>query len=285
MSSNITIPKEKRISALGIVIICLALIAVFFGGIAAKYVSSSDGQGIFAAREFWFTSNLLTEAGESYVLNSDAGSIDIVLGNNADALRYSDEVVRYEVSVKGGPAGDPAVIDPESSASGSLANTSVSNATITIKNLKPGETYEVTAVGYTAETKSSLLGFEKTLKATFAVSDNGAYLYKHVDSTDPNYVILTVWSKNVTGVLNATFNIAGLVPDSTDSALAEMTNYSNGAYAADSFEDARSFVSAYSSRTYRFFKSDAGAVTDNSFEVILTDSSSRSYVAESSTPR
>ena len=48
----------------------------------------------------------------------------------------------------------------------------------------------------------------------------------------------------------------GLIPDTTDPIMKDITNYIGGEYTAFEFTDSKSFASAYSSHAYRFFKTE-----------------------------
>lgn len=275
--------RKKAVSAHGVVIALLVLVALLLGGVAAKYALSKDGVSIFSAKEFYFTSNLLVKGGEDYVLNTDAQSITLTLGNNADRLRWSDDDVNYEVSVTASDGSSPSL----DAATGSLPGGQVSAGSVTLSGLKPGVTYTVTAQGYTGDKSEGvqLFGYKETIKATFEISDGAKNVYKHVDATDPNFVTLTVWTQNLAGEVAVAFP-DGLVPDDTDKALAGATvGYLDGLYQGGSFTDATSLANVYSSRSYRFFVLDATGVADSSFTVTLKDGNSATHVAGSGIPR
>ena len=48
----------------------------------------------------------------------------------------------------------------------------------------------------------------------------------------------------------------GLIPDTTDPIMKDITNYTDGEYTAFEFTDSKSFAAAYSSHAYRFFKTE-----------------------------
>lgn len=225
--------------------------ALLLGGVAAKYVRENGGRNIFAAKEFYFTSNLLTTDGAEYRLNSDATSVSFTLGNNADKLRFAEDDIAYEVRVNNG-----ATVDKTT---GMLANGKVSQDTITISGLEKGKVYEVKAIGRA--------GYQKTLKATFTIADNDENLYMHVDNSNRAYVLLTVWTNNLNGNVSITFP-DGLIPDNTDPIMRKVQEFENGSYTSGTFTDTTNFNNTYSSYTYRFFKTSNSY---GSFTVTLSD--------------
>ena len=48
----------------------------------------------------------------------------------------------------------------------------------------------------------------------------------------------------------------GLIPDTTDPIMKDITNYTDGEYTAFEFTDSASFTAVYSSHAYRFFKTE-----------------------------
>jgi hypothetical protein len=118
---------------------------------------------------------------------------------------------------------------------------------VVLGNLKDGYEYRVTVTANG--------GYVKTLSATFAVAPAKNGFFANVDKADSDYVILTVWTENVSGEVTVTVP-AGLIPDTTDAALAGIDNYENDTYNQFSFTDSTSFASVFSSRSYRFFKAN-----------------------------
>lgn len=242
---------SSRRGKTAVLILAAVLLLGLVGGVSARYVRTTEGEGLFAAKNFYFTSNLLAEEAPSYTLNSTAESVTFTLSNGIDKLRYSDDDVDYTVEVEkvgGTPEKQPVV----SSAAGSIENGAVNHVTITLSNLEKGARYTVTATGRA--------GYRQKLQAEFTVSDGSKNLYYHVDDTNSAYALMTVWSENVSGELSVSYDAQGLTPDSTDPILTSVHNYSDGVYNAFSFTDADSFTAAYSSREYRFFRS--GTVSD-----------------------
>ena len=245
-------------------VIVLALV----GGVAAKYMYTNSGDNILSAKNFYFDSNLLVKGGKEYTINSTATEIPIMLYNYQDSLKYADDDITYTISVEG----EGGSLDKTS---GTLAKGGVSSDTVILSGITSGKTYTVTATG--------TAGYTKTISATFKVSDADENVYKHLDTSNPAYVILTVWANNVSGDLSVQCTKAGLIPDNTDGVLQEIRNYSEGTYGTFGFSDNSSFSSAYSSCTYRFFKAGASSFTADDFTVTIADSSGN-YVADKATP-
>ena len=240
-------------------IVAAVLLVVTAGVVFARYVHDNEGGYLVSAKEFYFTSDLLKEETADYVLNSAVDEISFSLGNNEDKLRFSQVDIGYVVTVATQNGGAlPEILD--SRGEPKLWKGAVDQTTVTLKGLEQGETYTVTVTGEG--------GYEKTLSARFAVSDGDRDLNMHLaPSADDSFVLLTVWSNNVTGDLEVSFP-AGLIPDNTDPILEGVQNYSLSGYGADSFSDTENFDEAYSSRSYRFFV-DSGSFTANQFTVVL----------------
>lgn len=280
-------------------IIALLLVAFLcVGGISAKYIHQNSERNLFAAKEFYFTSDLLKEEGASYVLNSNTTSFTFTLRNNADELRFSEDDIAYTVTVTGKdlengdvtPLINRGTDTPTSNEMENvkLAGDTVSVDTITVSNLVSGKTYEVTATGNA--------GYKTTLTATFTISDEGENIYKYLDTSNEAYVVLTVWTENIIGTVNISFpEVPGLIPDNTDVILRGVQNYQaadatqnlSDGYLAITAEnpiaDAESFTEEYSSRTYRFFIDEASDFNVEKFNVVLIQGENQ-YIATSSTP-
>jgi hypothetical protein len=246
--------KHSHIRKRTIIITVLIVLLFTVGGVFAKYIYNSGGMGLLSAKEFYFTSNLLTENTAKYVLNSQTTEISFALGNNADKLRFSQDDIKYSITVgcKSGdsyPEENIIYADSEQVLSGG----SVDTTSITLKGLTMGETYTVTATGKA--------GYKQTLKAEFTVSDKEENVHMHLDTSNDAFVLLTVWTHNMTGPLTV-ITPAGLIPDNTDPILRKVYNYSGTEYGAVQFTDNTNFTEAYSSYTYRFFISE-----DKSYDI------------------
>ena len=246
--------KHSHIRKRTIIITVLVVLLFTVGGVFAKYIYNSGGMGLLSAKEFYFTSNLLTENTAKYVLNSQTTEISFALGNNADKLRFSQDDIKYSITV-GCKSGDsyPEENIKYADSEQVLSGGSVDTTSITLKGLTMGETYTVTATGKA--------GYKQTLKAEFTVSDKEENVHMHLDTSNDAFVLLTVWTHNMTGPVTV-ITPAGLIPDNTDPILRKVYNYSGTEYGAVQFTDNTNFTEAYSSYTYRFFISE-----DKSYDI------------------
>ncbi len=255
--------KSGWLNKYSIIIAIVAVAVVSVGGVMAKYVYETFGRNVVAAKEFYFSSNLLSVEGKEYVLNSNASEISFFIGNNADNLRYSESDIKFTVSVETDAAVQPIVDTP----AGVIPADGVNRAVITISNIVQGARYTVTAVGEA--------GYMQTLTASFSLAPDGENAYMTL-AEDPlgNYLLFTVWTEDMIGEVEIQFP-AGLIPDSTDPILNSVVNYVEnteglGFYAEGKFTDRDSFaLKDYSSRTYRFFVDDASSVTVYDFTAIF----------------
>ena len=269
--------RHSHIRKRTVILSVLLVLLLAVGGVFAKYVYDSGGMNLLSAKEFYFTSNLLTENTAKYVLNSTTTEISFTLGNNADKLRFSQDDIKYEITVecKSGESyseenikyGDDQLV---------LVGNGVDQTTVTLQNLKMGETYVVTATGRA--------GYKQVLKAEFFVSDKEENVYKHLDTSNNAYVLLTVWTENVTGTLNIDVTKNGLIPDNTDPALRNVFNYNDGEYGTMEITDSDNYKAAYSSYTYRFFVSGSSSFSAEDFNVFI-ENSGTTYLAKEEIPQ
>lgn len=204
----------------------VVLTACAVGGIYAKYVYDRDRFGLVATPNFYFQSDLLSADGAEYKLNSGTKAITFTLTNSADDLRFSDEEISYTVTSDGGSL---------SVGAGTLEKGEKRTVTVTLTGLEDGKTYTVTAVG--------TAGFEETLTATFTVQSDAHAVYMHTDTSNPAFVVLTVWTKDLAGTVTVTIP-EGLIPDNTDPNMRDLTTG----------EESFAFtLDKYSSASYRFF--------------------------------
>lgn len=230
MKSKKTAYKRKYLAYLPILLI-LALILALSGVVYARYSYREGTNGMMHAKEFYFSSNLLD--GGEHTLAPGSTEITFTIGNHEDALRYSETTISYSVKVNGAtPSG--------TNLSGTLTAGAISDQQVTITGLVPGQSYEITAEG--------VGGYHQSLSAWLVVPVAENSLYKYLDTSNPGYVLLTVWSKGVKGdvVITAPSTV---IPDNTDAVM-------RGAKTGDSFTDTVSFQNAgYGSHVYRFFGS------------------------------
>jgi hypothetical protein len=210
--------------------------------------------------EFYVESDLLTEAGKTYELQAGTESVSFTLQNyigTGEYQRLSEVPIAYTIQVEG-TAG--ATVHPKDNAQGAtsectvtaLANTATDTA-ITVSNLKPGGSYTVTVTANG--------GYVKELRATFKLKPAEDGFFMHVDASDPNVVILTVWTQNLSGDVTITPHAENkLIPDNTCAGLEEMTV--GGTATVENFEK-------YTAKEFRFFK-PSGDTGNMSFTVTLT---------------
>lgn len=232
--------QKNRIQHKGSLRVCLLLVLILLasGGIGttvAKYIHSTDGKMLVKAPEFYFTSDLLTEDGNvSYMLNSNTTQVQFLLRSTADELRNSDMKIGYTVSLEK-PQDASGYLDITE---GELTGTEKTK-TVTLRDVQPGVTYTVTAIGEA--------GYTQELSATFRVADKDQNVYKNLTQSPDGYLLLTVWTHNVAGTLNISFPDC-LVPDNTNPDMESVFNRDPSG--ANSFT---SGFTKYSSKTYRFF--------------------------------
>ena len=232
----------------------LLAIAAIFGGVYAKYIRSRSSDGHISAPNFYFESDYLVDGGKEYTINSSVNSITFSIKNFADDYRVSEVDIVYTVMVKEGENDFANVtyakkVDGVSHAhDGKMEKGKFSEVAVTLSDIKAGQTYTVTVKGKG--------GFEKTLSATFNVNPAEDKVYKHISQTE-HYVLLTIWTENVSGEAEIRMNLSGLIPDSTD---ARMDGWKVGIHLSDEvYTDATTFKDTkYSSHTYRFFKKTDG---------------------------
>lgn len=271
--------RFSHIQKRNIIIIAVVLLLIMAGSVFAKYIFNTGGRNLLSAKEFYFTSNLLTEDKAKYVLNSTSTEISFTLGNNADKLRYSQDDIQYSIAVEsknGGSTPTLVYADDEKVLKGGAVDTT----SVTMKGLEMGKTYVVTATGQA--------GYKQTLKAEFEVSDKDENVYKYLDASNDKYVLLTVWTENITGNLKIEVNKTGLVPDNTDPVLRNMYNYKDGVYEVmagnDAIDDTKNYLKKYSSYTYRFFVSENKIYSVDDFNVFIENNGTK-YLAEDSIPK
>lgn len=239
------------LAAVGIV-----LTLILIGATDASYLYKKKSSGTVKAKEFYFTSNLLD--GQPHTLAPGSTQITFTLGNHPDELRFSQTPITYTVEVDGDtPDGE--------NLTGTLEAGSIQNQSVTITGLVPGYTYTVTAEGDG--------GYHQTLTATLVIPEEEKYLYKYLNTTNSEYVELTVWAKGISGEVSITAPTS-VLPNNANLVMAEAKN---GAESTFTFTDANTFKDAgYCSYTYRFFGS---GVTASDFTVICGD-----FTAEEKNP-
>ncbi|MCQ2478823.1 MAG: hypothetical protein MJ091_06425 [Clostridia bacterium] len=232
--------KTRKLLAYYIIVVIMVLALASIGVVSARYIYQNGTQGTIQSQEFYFSSNLLD--GQTHTLAPGSAQISFSLGNHDDDLRYSQVAINYTVKVNGAAATGTNVTD-------SLAAGSIQNKKVTVSGLNPGQSYTITAEG--------VGGYHKTLSATIVIPQPDASLYKYLDTSNPGYVLLTVWAKGVQG--NVTITPPNtVIPDNTDAVMRSATT-------GVAFIDSTSFASSgYASHVYGFFGS---GVTAENFTV------------------
>lgn len=254
--------KDKKLSRKGLWI--LALVVLLIGTIlaavpaAAKYITvRNNPQNTVDSYNFYFRSNVLPEwktgdtPQEITIPGGAEGttSFSFELYNFDDELRIADLQINYVVTLhKDGDTNQAATV-----ATGHLSANARKKAAVELTGLENGASYTVTAVGSN--------GYSKTLKAVIKVDPATPRVYKHLDTSNPDYVLLTVWTEGTAhGSATVTYP-DGLIPDNTDPAMRGWTE-SPGA-------DSSSFTGLYASHQYRFFTDDKSGLTAGSFTVAV----------------
>ena len=253
--------KKRPLRAASLLLIAvLATSALFGGSILAKYVREQTERGPVKALEFYVESDLLTEEGKTYELQAGTASVSFSLQNyigTGEYQRLSEVPITYTVKVEGTEGATVHPTDNGEGATSEYTATALANAAtdtnLTVSNLKPGGTYTVTVTANG--------GYEKTLKATFKVKAAEDGFFMHVDDSDANVVILTVWTQNISGDVTIT-PVSGntLIPDNTCAGLEKMTV--GGEVTIENF-------GTYTAKEFRFFKPSEYAGNAN-FTVTLT---------------
>lgn len=227
--------KKKKNPRRAYLWICLLiLVASSVWGVSAKYIYQREQDLVVEADMFYFTSDLLTETGAEYTLSPYTETVTFTVSNAIDDLRFTTREIQYEYYLNGAKQGETKSFSRGMSTSQSQSFDF---------QVTPGKTYTVRVVANA--------GYTKTLSATFVVPQKPNKLYKHLDVSDSRYVLLTVWTEDVSGNVTVRFP-AGLIPDATGGAWAAIDNFSNGSYGAG--ETTSVPLGANSSICYRFFK-------------------------------
>ena len=244
-------PKEKKMPGkrgngrLVWLLIALGLLAAV-AGVSAKYAQTKTDVKDTVAEDFYFTSTMLTsdEKGVSYTLMPTTTELEIPLCNYADSLRYATADITYSYTV----TKDNTEV---THGNGTLSGKQLTTDYISLTNLTKG-TYTVTA--------TAARPFAATLTGSFTIpEESGGVKYSVSDSAGSPFATLTVWTTNYSGNIQITWP-AGVIPDSTDPALAGVITNSGSSYGAGSLTVTSS---TYESNTYRFFKTDPSAIYSN----------------------
>ena len=250
--------KTTRFRAAAVLSVLFVVLALAAGVTYARYAMGKQGKGVLSSPEFYFSSDLLYDIpGTTYTLNQGSGgstSFTFEVRNYVDALRINKNDIKVTVAVTSdNSAALEGVTVSQSTltlADGDAVNVCEVSQTVTVSGLKNGETYKITATGDA--------GFKATLSATVTVKPDEPNIYMHLQDENDYYVLLTVWTKNLSGDVIITYP-EGLIPDATDPAMATGVDFGTRTFT----DAANNFMNAYSSHVYRFFKNKPG----NNFDI------------------
>ena len=275
--------KKLHISKRVLIISGIWLLAVLSfiatGNVFAKYVYTHEYDPTHVtAKAFYFESDYLTtRTDQTYYPNATTQSVSFNLYNynysvcpdpacaeceNASQVdcTYTITVTSYnranstyeedftfEVKVGETVKNTPTTTDEKAKTMQTTATANKKTVqTVTISGIEPNHDYKVTVTANG--------GYTKTLQATFSVAKLEEGFFMNLDTSNDEFIILTVWTVGNSFTGEATISVpAGLIPDATDSKLTSIDNYNaeSGKYTAFDFGDT---VSAFSARSYRFFK-------------------------------
>lgn len=222
----------------------LVLFCLCIGGIsmvAAKYMKQNTTKNnAAAAKEFYFESDFL-DGKEHEIMPTDNGKakVTIRLKNYIDDLRYSETDIEYTVKVTEKDLTDSAVGVTINQETGTIKTGPQNKQDIEISNLQAGKTYKITA------TTDNI--YKKTLTGTIKVSKPDTKVYASVHDEN-QYIEVTIWTKDYEGNVSLNYSATNLVPDNTDTKMANATTDGNMITETD--------WKANTSHVYRFFKND-----------------------------
>lgn len=242
-----------------LIIATLVLVSIVGVVALAKYVYQRNKIGTVKAKAFYFTSNLLEDASQdtitTYKLAPGTETIAFTLGNHADELRYSDVDINYKIYIN-----DEELENVDYT---TLSRQNKNDATIEIDttDFVAGNTYTIKAVGYSGE--YGAISYHKTLSADFVIQSDETGIYKWLDTSNSEYVLLTVWSQGQAGNVTITFPSENVIPDNTDNIMRNVSTVDGN------FTDKVSFSGNqnYSSHVYRFFGKNISELSVDNFTV------------------
>ena len=236
--------KKNRYRLSTMALLAAAAVAVSAGGLTARYVHQRSAMNAIAANEFYFTSDLLTESGETYKLAQGTTELELEVRNYADDLRWSGTDIEYTYTVTKDGDSSAAV-----TGSGKIVKqtTSKSSSKIEISGLSEG-TYTIVA--------ESTAPFVKSLQGKFEIpKEDSGIEWKVEDSESSPYALLTVKTKEYTGDIKIEWP-DNVIPDTTKDAFSEVVTWNESTYKGDTLT---LHVEKISSYTFRFFKQDVNA--------------------------
>lgn len=246
-------------------VLVLILLAGSVWGVSAKYRMQREQDMLVQAKMFYFTSDLLQEDGFTYYLNPGTSEVTFHLYNYIDSLRTTDPSlsIQYDVYINNEQLGDTAALTAEHD-SAEIKFSLENNVTL----------YEVRVEGN--------VGYQKNLYATFNLLQYPHDFCKHLDKSDKNYVLLTVWTKDIAGNVTVKFP-DGLIPDTTAGTWANIANFSENGYTSSTTNIIK--MEEYNSISYRFFKENPTTdYTVDQFTVQLTKADGSTVTAVTGEP-
>lgn len=232
--------------------VVLGCILVFGVSMAyAKYLQASRHNDAVTANEFYFSSDVLDGGVHEIPALETDGTATLVfhLMNHEDQLRYADVAIKYEVTCQESSetSGNTERADeddsenamiPANTKNGEIAAGADQDKQITISELQPGKTYEVTA--------NAVSPYTKTLTGTIRVQELDSQIHASLDDKG-NYIEVTVWAGDEAKNALTLECANSLIPDNTDTWMREMSTGTTVSFSLD----------PNASHVFRFFKSDA----------------------------
>ncbi len=199
--------KKPRVVLFGGFLLLILLACA--GVTAARYMMKNSQSGVVAAKEFYFTSDLLRESEKAaiYYIDPKAETFSIRLFNYADPQRTAPDQIAYSVEAENGVA----EVTP---ASGTLPGGAQNEAVITVTPAA-GSQEDITV------TATSKAPYQKTLQAIFRRSLGNRYTVS--DQPGNTAAVLTMTCADSGGNVAIALP-SGVIADQADSRIA----YANG---------------------------------------------------------
>lgn len=206
--------QKKKISSAAVACIILAALLLVFGSYSlAKYLYQAKKDPLFAAKAFYFESDLLSGASggsyPKYTLKTGVDTIEFTLENYPDGLRYSEVDIVYDV-----------VLTKEGVTVGALNGQTIdgnarNSVSVSFDDLAAG-TYVVTA--------TATAPYASTLRAQFTVVDRSELVSFSVrDEVGSPVLQMTVQTADYEGEVTITWP-EGVLPDNMDLLLEDASN-------------------------------------------------------------
>ena len=201
-------------------ILSVLLLLSGIGGVVAKYATEITSEdNTVRAGAFYFTSDLLDGGKHTLAVGTNGmASVTFHLRNHADALRYAEVDIAYTVTVTEqnsdgtSAAASGGTVNLENG-TGTMQAGENHDAEITVTGLSAGKTYKIEA--------QATSPYTATLSATVTVTNLDNEI--HYDTKTTGAILeVTVWTLDYDGSISVTYG-AGLIPDNTDTKMAEWT--------------------------------------------------------------